>query len=180
MLRFVTTNEGKLREARRYLDDEVVQFDYDYTEIQHEDLAIIATHGAREAFEATEGSDPVIVEDSGLFIDALDGFPGPYSAYVEYTLGIERVAALAGEETDRSAHFRSVIGYCDEHGTEVFTGTVDGEIVPPRGEGGFGYDPIFAVDGRTMAELSTDEKNAISHRGRALEAFAEWYADHDA
>ncbi|PSP29219.1 non-canonical purine NTP pyrophosphatase, partial [Halobacteriales archaeon QH_2_65_14] len=62
---------------------------------------------------------------------------------------------------------------------KLFEGVVPGTIVAPRGDGGFGYDPIFEYDGRTFAEMSTDEKNAVSHRGRALAKFAEWYSQSD-
>jgi len=186
MLRFVTGNDGKVREARAALDEEVTQFTYDYTEIQSHDLGEIAAHGAREAYR--EIGEPVMVEDSGLFVDALDGFPGPYSAYVEDTLGIERVWRLTEPEDDHAAAFRSLIAYCDgsaltgaptvrdgDPPVAIFEGRVVGEIVPPRGEGGFGYDPIFEYDGKTFAEMTPDEKNEYSHRGRAIDAFAEWY-----
>ncbi|MFD1585991.1 non-canonical purine NTP pyrophosphatase [Halorientalis brevis] len=214
MLRFVTTNEGKLREAREYLgaDAEVRQLDFDTTEIQADDIAAVAAHSARQAYRHVD--EPVIVEDSGLFVDALDGFPGPYSAYAEDTLGIERVWKLAEMESDRSASFRSVIAYCDgedfaatpepvnrerrgqdqaadERATattddqvqegdlpvKIFEGYVPGELVAPRGEGGFGYDPIFEHDGTTFAEMDAAEKNAVSHRGRALAKFAEWFQE---
>jgi XTP/dITP diphosphohydrolase len=174
MLRFATTNPGKVREARAYLPREVEQLAYDYEEIQSDDLGEIAARGAREAAAAT--ADPVFVEDSGLFVDALDGFPGPYSSFVYDTLGIERVADLAAAEADQSARFRSVVAYCDGETVETFEGVVVGRIVAPRGEGGFGYDPIFEHDGRTFAEMNTEEKNAVSHRGRALAAFADWIA----
>ncbi|WP_458208337.1 XTP/dITP diphosphatase [Haladaptatus sp. NG-SE-30] len=177
MIRFVTGNEGKVREAREYLDDEVRQIEYDYTEVQGDDLAEIALHGAREAFEETGGEDPVIVDDAGLFIDAVGGFPGPYSAYVEDTLGVERVWQVAEQEENRRAHFRCVVAYYDGERSETFTGAVPGTLVAPRGEGGFGYDPIFEHEGKTLAEMSTEEKNAISHRGRALAKFADWLAE---
>ena len=210
MVTFVTTNAGKVTEAQEYLDDPVEQVAFDYPERQADDLATVAAHGARTAYRHVGG--PVIVDDSGLTIDALDGFPGPYSSYVEDTLGIERVWNLVADEDDRSAAFRGVIAYCDgdpfeatpepvdtdrrgddidamERGSattdeqvaddeqlpvRIFEGVVPGTIVEPRGEGGFGYDPIFEFDGRTFAELSTVEKNTISHRGRALAKFAEW------
>ena len=215
MLRYVTTNEGKVAEAREYLDD-VSALAYEYTEIQSDSLADIAARGAREAH--AHAGEPVIVDDAGLFVDALSGFPGPYSAYVEDTVGVEdvgRLAARRGEaEEDGRAAFRCVIAYCDgeafaaspdpvDRGDRVsaaatgpdggdttdadgdasgppvklFEGAVRGRIVEPRGDGGFGYDPIFEHDGRTLAEMSTAEKNAISHRGRALAKFAEWYHD---
>ena len=202
MLQYVTTNEGKVREAREYMDCE--QFAYDYTEIQHVDLGAIAAHGAREAYRET--GNPVLVDDAGLFVDSLGGFPGPYSSYAEDTLGIERVQRLVAGEEDHRASFRCVLAYCDgadfaaspdpvdrderalaaadgedqsDSGVPVklFEGTVRGRIVSPRGDGGFGYDPIFEHEGTTMAEMSTEEKNAISHRGRALAKFGEWFAE---
>ncbi len=211
MLAFVTTNEGKVSEAEQYLDEPVEQVDFDYTERQAADLATVAAHGARAAYRHV--GEPVIVDDTGLTIDALDGFPGPYSSYVQDTLGIDRVYDLAQREDDQSAAFRGVIAYCDggsfgatpepvdteRRGQDVdaqarpsattdkqvaddttlpvrlFEGVVPGRIVAPRGEGGFGYDPIFEFDGKTFAEMNTEEKNAISHRGRALAKFAEWF-----
>ena len=215
MLNFVTTNPGKVREATEYLDDEVSQFDFDYPEVQAEDLKTVAAEGARAAYRAADG--PVIVDDAGLFIDAFDGFPGPYSSYVEDTVGVERVWRMTEPEDDRAAAFKTVIAYCDGEGFEatpdpagvdredrrgqdlaadergaattdeqvddetvpvkLFEGRVPGEIVAPRGEGGFGFDPIFEHDGTTFAEMSTEQKNAISHRGRALAKFAEWYGE---
>ena len=180
MLRFATTNAGKLREAREYLAEvvgDVEQFDYDYVEIQADDLAEIAAQGARESFEAAGGDEPVIVDDSGLFVDALSGFPGPYSSYVYDTLGIERVSDLARAEPDPRARFRAVVAYCDGDRVETFEGVVPGTIVEPRGDGGFGYDPIFEHDGTTFAEMAVERKNAISHRGRALSKLASWLAE---
>lgn len=177
-IRFVTGNRDKVAEVAARLDEPVEQVEYDYVEIQADGLDAIALAGARESFAACGGEEAVIVEDSGLFIDALDGFPGPYSAYVEATLGIERVWALVEDEHDRSARFESVVGYVDREHELTFSGRVDGEIVAPRGAGGFGYDPIFEVDGRTLAERSTAEKNALSHRGEAIDRLAAWYAAH--
>jgi XTP/dITP diphosphohydrolase len=186
-IRFVTGNEGKVAEAREYLEgvgEVVEQVAFDYTEIQSDSLAEVAAHGAREVCEAVGG--PVIVEDSGLFVDALDGFPGPYSAYVEHTVGVERVWRLVEPEADHRARFRSLVAYADAGGeggpprVETFEGAVRGRIVAPRGEGGFGYDPIFEHDDTTLAEMSTAEKNAISHRGRALATFVDWLADEPA
>jgi XTP/dITP diphosphohydrolase len=189
MLTFVTTNPGKLDEARQYLDEPVEQETFDYPEPQADSFTAVAAHGAREAYRRVGG--PVIVDDSGLTIDSLDGFPGPYSSYVEGTIGIERVWQLAKREEDRSAAFRAVIAYCDGEGFEattveqvddgglpvrLFEGVVPGRIVAPRGNDGFGFDPIFEHDGLTFAEMDTAEKNAVSHRGRALAKFAEWYA----
>lgn len=182
MLRFVTTNPGKVREAQIYLgavDESVEPVDHEYEELQHEDLTVIAAHGARDAFEAGDGS-PTFVEDSGLFVAGLGGFPGPYSSYVYDTVGLDGVWRLAEPLEDRTASFRSVVGYYDGETERTFEGAIRGTIVAPRGEGGFGYDPIFEYDGRTFAELSTEEKNAVSHRGRALATFADWFAGESA
>ena len=211
MLRYVTTNEGKVREAEEYLGDTIAALEYDYTEIQADSLEAVAVHGAREAYEHAD--EPVIVDDAGLYLDGLDGFPGPYSAYVEDTLGVERVGRLARREDETDAKFRCVIAYCDgesfaaspepvdtadrrgqdldadsrstattddtveegEYPVKLFVGAVPGRIVEPRGDGGFGYDPIFEHAGTTFAEMTAEEKNAISHRGRALAKFAEWF-----
>ena len=180
LVRFVTGNDGKAREAREYLDGiaAVNQVEYDYTEIQSDSLEEIAARGAREAFEGLGDTEPVLVGDAGLFVDALEGFPGPYSAYVEDTVGVERLWRLVSEEENRRAHFKTVLAFADADRTETFEGSVGGTIVAPRGEGGFGYDPIFEYNGQTLAEMSTEEKNAISHRGRALGEFAEWLADY--
>ncbi len=219
---FVTTNPGKVREAREYLDGPVSQLAFDTPEIQSDDLGAVAAHKARAAYRHAD--QPVVVDDSGMFVDALDGFPGPYSSYVYDTLGKARVWRLTREEDDHSAAFRAVVAYCDggefaatpepvdreagvrdsdrrgqDQASEVratattdeqvrdddalpvklFEGAVPGEVVAPRGDGGFGYDPIFEYDDRTFAEMDADEKNAISHRGRALAKFAEWYAAAD-
>ena len=195
MISFVTGNQGKVREASDYLPVPIEQVEYDYTEIQAADVEAVAVRGAREAFGALGGEEPALVEDSGLFVDALDGFPGPYSAYIEDTLGIERVYRLVAPEENPRAAFRSVVAYATDDPVDAlsaeydgrrrvldgvtvvtFSGSVRGEIVAPRGDGGFGYDPIFEYDGRTFAELTTAEKNAISHRGRALEKLGDWLA----
>jgi XTP/dITP diphosphohydrolase len=178
-LRFVTTNPGKVREAEEYLEGlyDVEQLDYDYTEIQSDDLADIAARGAREAFDARDDDVPVIVDDAGLFVKAVGGFPGPYSSYVEDTLGVERVWRVGADLEDRRAAFRCTVAFTDGDTTETFSGAVQGRIVAPRGDGGFGYDPIFEHDGETFAEMDTEEKNALSHRGRALAKLADWLAE---
>ena len=185
MLRYVTTNPGQLREAQGYLcADTIDDYDYDYPEIQAPTLEPIAAAGARDAYREVGG--PVVVDDAGLFIGAFDGFPGPYSSFVENTIGVDRCWELAESLADRAAAFRCVLAYCDGETVDdpvddgglpvkTFSGVVEGEIVAPRGDGGFGYDPIFEHDGKTFAELTPEEKNELSHRGRALETFAEWY-----
>jgi XTP/dITP diphosphohydrolase len=174
---FVTGNKGKLREARDILgakEIEVLQNSDGYPELQEDELEPIAAYGAR--WVADKLGMPVMVDDSGLFIKALNGFPGPYSAFVEEHLGNKRILKLMEDEVDRAAIFKSVIGYC-EPGKKpmVFAGTVEGKIAfEERGTGGFGYDPIFEYKGMTFGELGDEEKNKVSHRRRALDKFCEW------
>ena len=174
---FVTSNPGKVEEAKKYFEPlgvEVYQLRLSYPEIQADTLEEVAEYGAKWLAERIKG--PFFLDDSGLFVDALRGFPGVYSAYVYKTLGFNGILRLLEGETNRKAHFKSVIAYWDGE-LHIFTGRVDGEITTePRGSGGFGFDPIFKPDGfdKTFAEMTTEEKNEISHRGRALRAFAQW------
>jgi XTP/dITP diphosphohydrolase len=181
-----TTNPGKLRELTALLADlglELVTpvdvgLDLDVAETGGT-FAANAVLKAR-AFAAA-GALPALADDSGLEVDALDGFPGVQSARWVPGSDADRVAALlarlAGVPAPRrTARFRSVaaLAWPDGH-AETADGHVEGRIaLAPRGSGGFGYDPVFLVeDGghagdRTMAELPPDEKNRLSHRARAV------------
>ncbi|ASJ13461.1 XTP/dITP diphosphatase [Thermococcus thioreducens] len=176
-LAFITSNPGKVEEAKKYFEPlgvEVYQLRMEYPEIQADSLEEVALFGLEWLARKIDG--PFFLDDSGLFIDALGGFPGVYSAYVYRTLGIGGILKLMDGLEDRNAHFRSVIAYWDGE-AHIFTGRVDGEITTsPRGSGGFGFDPIFRPRGFniTFAEMTTEQKNVISHRGRALKAFADW------
>jgi XTP/dITP diphosphohydrolase len=174
---FVTGNAHKVGEAKDILSPLgiiVEQNNCGYPELQEDKLEAIAKFGARWAAEKL--NQEVMVDDSGLFIEALGGFPGPYSAYVFDTLGNERILKVMEGEKNRSAVFKCVIGYC-RPGEEaiVFSGEVAGEMAKDiRGSVGFGYDPIFEVGGVTFGEMKEEEKNRLSHRYRALLKFAEW------
>lgn len=174
---FVTTNAGKLREAQDILRDSftVEQANMAYPELQEDDLGRIAAHGAR--YCAAAFGREVIVEDSGLFVDALQGFPGPYSAYVQRTLGNRGVLKLMEGIEGRGAEFRSYVGYCAPGGEPVtFPGAWRGDILyAEAGLNGFGYDPIFSSGGRPVGEMSLAEKNAASHRRISLARFKAWY-----
>ena len=180
---FVTGNIHKVREAREILSEAgiiVEQNNCGYPELQEDDLEPIAVFGAKWASDKLKNE--IMVDDSGLFIEALNGFPGPYSAYVADTLGNERILKLMENETNRSAIFKCVIGYCFP-GKEpvIFTGVVKGEIArSSRGNNGFGYDPIFEVEGITFGEMTEDMKNMLSHRYQALLKFRQWLIEkHD-
>ena len=178
---FATTNVHKFNEAKRILREHglaVAMIKIKAIEIQDENLENIAKASALDAAE--KFGLPVIVEDAGLFIKALNGFPGPYSSYVYKTLGTKGVLKLMKNVEDREAEFRSVIAYYDPRikVLKTFRGEVKGRITNEmRGSSGFGFDPIFQPleeGSQTFAEMSVDEKNRYSHRAKALHAFAEW------
>ena len=178
---FVTGNRYKFEEASELAAGyglELEQRDTPYIEIQADELEKIVRPGAQQACALLRA--PCFVEDAGLFVRVLRGFPGAYSKYVFRTIGNEGVLKLMHGESDRRAEFKSAVGYC-ELGKKpfVFAGKAGGTItLEPRGSKGFGFDPIFSPDGgggKTFAELSTSEKNRLSHRGRAVEAFFKWY-----
>ena len=175
---FVTSNPGKAREADEIFGDkvDVERVDYDCVEIQSDALAEIATYSVRDAYD--HFGEPCFVDDSGMFVEGVGGFPGPYSSYVYSTLGLEGVLRAVEGIEDRSARFDCVVAYHDGDDVHTFEGTVRGRVAHERrGEGGFGYDPIFEVteakENRTFAEMPPEEKNALSHRRRAFEAFAD-------
>jgi XTP/dITP diphosphohydrolase len=144
----------------------------DIPEYRDDDVGEIARQKAAHAYECLKR--PLIVDDTGFSIAALNGFPGPYAAYVLRTIGNTGILRLLEPAGDRRAFFETAIGYADAGGIRVFRGRIDGVIVPPRGSGGFGYDPIFAVGERTLAELPVAEKSRMSHRAKALALFLDW------
>jgi XTP/dITP diphosphohydrolase len=177
---FVTGNSHKVREATDIMAPQGIEIEQNncgYPELQEDTLETIAGFGARWA--ADKLNSEVMVDDSGIFIDALSGFPGPYSAYVARTLGNKRILKLLDRETNRRACLKCVIGYCrPHHQPMVFSGEVAGEIaIDIRGELGFGYDPIFEVGGVTFGEMADEKKNRISHRYMALIKFVRWLKD---
>mgnify|MGYP003877038903 CR=1 FL=1 len=178
----VSTNVNKYLEAREVVASYGLSLAFlrdDAPELQSDDVAEIAAEGARWAAEKWDL--PVLVEDTGLFIEAIGGFPGPYASYVLKTIGLRGVLRLLEGVEERRAFFKTGLAFCDGKGSEptVFTGEAHGVIAEaPRGSSGFGYDPIFVPeggDGRTFAEMSRAEKNALSHRARAFRAFCKWF-----
>jgi len=184
VINFITGNKHKVKEAKGIFENfgiELEHTDLGYPEVQGE-LVEVAKYGAEYAASKLEG--PVIVEDAGLFVKALNWFPGTYSSYVQETLGNKGILKLMNDVEDRYAEFRSVIGYCTPKAEpEIFLGTVPGHIAyEERGNNGFAYDPLFIPEGydNTFGELTTDEKNEFSHRRRSLEKFASWLNGHAA
>ncbi len=171
-LAFVTGNPGKADEARSILGD-VERVELDYTEVQSDSLEEIARRGVEECYEELE--KPCFVDDSGLFVNCFSGFPGPYSSYVYSTLGNEGLLQLMEDEEERDAEFRCVVAYHTGDRVETYVGVAEGRITrEPRGEGGFGYDPVFRhSSGETFAEMTSEQKNEVSHRRKAFEQLAE-------
>jgi len=173
---FASTNQNKFLEVQSILStfDITVQFAHvSLVEVQSNSLDEIAREKAKSAFAKLQR--PVIVEDDGLFIDSLKGFPGQYSSFVFKTIGNEGILKLLVGQGQRSASFRSLVAYHDGQSTSISKGIVEGSISDEITEGGWGYDPIFIPSGTglTFAQLK-DRKNEYSHRRRALEKFAHW------
>jgi len=185
---FATSNRGKLEEARKILSPfglSVEQYDGKGVEIQADTTHEVAIHASRAA--AMTARRPVLVEDAGLYVGSLKGFPGPYSAHAFKTIGVSGIIALLRSaprrRVDRAATFVSSVSYCVPRGEPVlFEGSVRGAISRrPRGREGFGFDPVFVPRGgtKTFGELSLEEKCAVSHRGVAMRKFAKWYVARD-
>uniref|UniRef100_A0A7J3KGA8 dITP/XTP pyrophosphatase n=1 Tax=Staphylothermus marinus TaxID=2280 RepID=A0A7J3KGA8_STAMA len=170
---FVTRNEYKVREVEPIASKygfKIVQTNLPKLEIQSEDLVKIAKTAALTSYASL--NKPLFVEDAGLFIEALNGFPGPYSSYVYRTIGCKGILKLLENCNDRNACFKSVVVLIYEPFIVIEEGEVCGYISrEPRGTGGFGFDPIFVPHGssKTFAEMSIEEKNRFSHRGRAVD-----------
>jgi len=178
---FVTGNRHKFEEAKEVAARYGVELEMRNValrEIQSDDLTEIARWSAAQACGAVGKS--VLVEDAGLFIQALRGFPGPYSSFVFRAIGNGGVLKLMRGVSDRRAEFRSAVGYCKPGSRPViFEGIVKGAIASAaRGSRGFGFDPIFLPKGsrRTFGEMSTAEKNKFSHRAKAMKKFVNYSA----
>jgi len=173
---FASSNIHKFQEAKKILDSFGINlrfFKCELEEIQSNSLKEIAKNKAIQAFEKCK--KPVIVEDDGLFVDSLNGFPGPYSSYVFKTIGNKGILKLL--KKNRKAKFISIISFYDKKNYESFESKVSGVISQKIIGLGWGYDPIFipSKSKKTFAQLKN--KNEISHRFRALKKFSNWYFD---
>jgi XTP/dITP diphosphohydrolase len=177
---FLSGNINKFREANAILSPfgiRVRHLKRPKVEIQDPRLENIARFALKDAL--VDHRKPTLVEDSGLFIDALGGFPGPFSSFVYGTIGLKGILALLRGHQRRGAVFQSTIAYGSPR-TEprLFTGTVRGRIARRvSGTLGFGYDPIFIPEGskQTFGQTGLTVKNLNSHRARALRRFAGWF-----
>ncbi|KAH9030106.1 Ham1-like protein [Lactarius pseudohatsudake] len=171
---FVTGNAGKLQEVREILAQgeaiDIESRDLDLPEIQGTTQEI-ALEKCRRAAEVIGG--PVITEDTALCFEAMNGLPGPYIKFFLRELGHEGLNHMLDGFPTRAAWALCTFAYSAGPGTEpvLFEGRTDGRIVPARGPPKFGWDPVFEAEdtGLTYAEMEATQKNAISHRGRALQ-----------
>ena len=185
---FATANRGKLREAAEVLGPgfEIVSpLDLGITEDIPETGSTLQENSLQKAqyiFDRT--GLPCFADDTGLEVDALGGAPGIYSARYagpghDSEANMDKLLTELSRLENRGARFRTVVTLILADGQpRFFEGSCEGSIARERhGTGGFGYDPVFLPDaypGRTLAEVSEEEKNAVSHRGKAIRAMAEW------
>ncbi len=174
MIEFVSSNRHKFVEIKAMMDEYNIGISWirmKYEEIQADTTEEISMDSARKL--AGLRGKPFFLEDTGLFIASLNGFPGPYSSYVSKRIGNPGILRLL-DGLDRDAVFLTVITYWDGNRYYQFSGKLEGQILKvERGDNGFGYDPIFVPLGKevTLAEMTVEEKNEISHRSRALKKF---------
>jgi XTP/dITP diphosphohydrolase len=171
---FVTSNVNKWREAERILGFAVERVALDLDELQAESVGAVALAKAQAAYEKL--SRPVIVEDAGIELVGLGGFPGPFIKYWEKLGGLDSICRAADGLGDRRVRAVCALGICSERGSEVVEGAVEGTLAAaPRGTSGFGWDAIFIPEGeaRTFGEMTAAEKDTRSHRRRAWELLRE-------
>jgi XTP/dITP diphosphohydrolase len=172
---FASSNKDKFREAEKITSKFGLKIKFlksNLQEIQSDTLEEIARHKAIQAFSIC--LKPVIVEDAGLFIKSLNGFPGPYSSFVFKTIGNKGILHLVSKP--RSASFRSIIAYCEKKGdVHLFSADIQGTISKKEQGLRWGFDPIFIPDGKNKTYSQLLDKNQISHRYLALKKFANWY-----
>jgi len=174
MIYFITSNRHKYEEIKKIVGYEIEMKNIPYPEIQASILEEVAKYGIEYLKDKIH--DYFFIEDSGLFIKALKGFPGVFSSYVFKTIGNKGIIKLMENVQDRQAEFVSVIAFYDGE-LHIFKGICKGKIAKEiKGSKGFGYDPIFIPNGceKTFGEMSREEKNKYSHRGMAARKLKEF------
>ena len=186
IINFVSGNKNKLRELsdifqKHIKDIEIKQLDIDLPELQGlpEDIVRGKLKLALEKAKNLKG--PVLVEDTSLCFNAYGGLPGAYIKYFLKAIKPEGLYKMACAFKDHSAYAQSIYGLQKNAKTEpqLFIGKTDGEIVSPRGDNNFGWDPCFQPKNykQTYAEMEEDKKNKISHRGKSTKAMIDWIKD---
>ncbi len=181
-------NKDKIEELRTTLQNLNIELksalDFAMNEVE-EDRNTLKDNAFKKArYVHRQTNLPTLADDTGLEVQALDGRPGVFSAryageHAAYQENVDKLLEeLSGVASkDRGAQFRTVVAFVTDEETHSFEGICRGSILlKPKGSAGFGYDPVFQPKGynQTFAQLSTDEKNTISHRGKAIEKFYQW------
>ncbi|MGC8645406.1 MAG: XTP/dITP diphosphatase [Thermoplasmata archaeon] len=178
----VTSNEGKYREYERIFKEAGIDLGLMKMSYPEEQLSSLKEVAERSVCYLTGIiKEDFFIDDSGIFIDVLNGFPGVYSSYVSKTIGNNGILKLMEGERNRDAQFMTCIAYYNGK-VNTFLGIKKGIISDcPRGNNGFGFDPIFIPEGsnRTYAEMTLEEKNSLSHRYLALSAFLDFLKQKD-
>ena len=171
---FASSNKNKFKEAENILQKFGIKLGFFYCnleEIQSDSINEIAINKVKTAYKLCK--KPIIVEDDGLFISSLKGFPGPYSSYVFKTIGNHGILKLVTK--NRHAKFHSIIAFCNKNSIKIFEANLSGKISTKISGKGWGYDPIFIPKGQKKTFGILEEKNKISHRFLALKKFSNWY-----
>lgn len=177
-LTFITGNAAKAKYLSDYFHEPVDHMKLDLHEIQSLDLREVIEDKARRAYEIVK--NPVLVEDVSLIFTGLKKLPGPLIKWFLETLGNDGLCKLLSQFEDRGAYAEVMFGICDGKEVHVFSGDKKGTISEiPRGEAGFGWDPIFIPEGyeKTWGEMTDDEKHETSMRRIALEKMKEFITD---
>ncbi len=155
---YVTGNPGKAKYFNKLIGLDIPHHSADVDEIQSLDTKDIAIHKAKQAYDQIK--KPVIVEDTCLYIDTLNGLPGPFIKWFEITLGMDAICRLADSDPVRAGVASNIHIYYDGHQSVIFRGSLSGTISQrPKGTVGFGFNPIFIPAGKTqtLAEMSENE-----------------------
>lgn len=185
-----THNKHKVEELTNIADGDIefIPLPDDFPEIEEDGETLEENALLKARFVHLELRMPTLADDTGLEVEALGGAPGVVTARyagenATYQDNCRKMLREMEGKQNRKAVFRTVLSYLDQNGLQhLFEGKVEGEIsTEERGSNGFGYDPVFIpTDGGntlTFAEMTSDEKNKISHRGRALQAFLSWLVE---
>jgi XTP/dITP diphosphohydrolase len=168
-LYFITSNKGKLREIRELLGVDIKSKSIDIEEIQGIEAEKVAVDKAKRAYAMIK--KPIMIEDTALYINALNGFPGALIKFMEIAVGYGGICRMLRPYKDKRATAEACIVLYDGKRLKIFSGRAHGSISDRiRGNDGFGFDSIFIPDGysRTFAEMGTSEKNKVSHRMKAV------------
>ena len=184
-LHFASGNENKFLEIESLFEKEketkteknvrLIFSKISIKEIQSDSIIEVAEDKVRKAFKVIK--KPLIVEDDGLFIEDLNGFPGIYSSFVFNTIGNKGILDLLRDNKNRRANFLSIFSFFDGTTIETFSGKTSGYITTKISPSGWGFDPIFQPinEYQTYGQINMIKKNEISHRSKAFRKFLKWY-----